>query len=156
MYPRTVVFCLLIAMWVAIALPYLDWNWWLGIASCLLVVCLVFRMRLVDHDHPPLRLYLKMPIYIVWLLGQIIKANIDVARRILSPELPIAPRFIDVDVKRPYELTQVLYANSITLTPGTVSTDLTNDVVRVHALSDASARSLESGAIERKIAWLEK
>ncbi len=156
MYARIVVFFLLATMWVVVSAPHLSWNWWLGIASCLLVAWLAFRMRLVDRNHPPLRLYFKIPIYVLWLLGRIIVSNISVARQVLSPGLPIAPRYIDVNLKRPYELTRVFYANSVTLTPGTVSASLTDDALRVHILSDQSARDIESGALEKKIAWLEK
>lgn len=156
MYSRIIVFSLLAAMWVLIATPYLNWNWWIGIVSCLFVMWLAFRMQLIDRYNLPLRFYFKVPIYVIWLLGRIIVANINVARQILSPKLPIAPHYIDVDVKRPYEITRVFYANSITLTPGTVSASLEDDMLRVHVLSHKSAHDIESGALEKKIAWLER
>lgn len=143
-------------MWGVVSAHHLAWNWWLGVASCLLVTGLAFKMRLVGAGHPPVRVYLKLPFYIVWLVWRIIAANVDVARRILSPRLPIAPRFIELKMKRPYELTKVLYANSVTLTPGTVTTAINGDTLRIHALSGQSARDLEDGTFEKKISWVEK
>src|SRR5690606_40789661 len=59
--------------------------------------------------------------YWLWLLKEVVKANIDVAKIVLNPRLPISPTVISVEANRLPVVSQVLFANSITLTPGTVS-----------------------------------
>lgn len=156
MYLRSVVFILLFALWAIVSAQYLAWNWWLGIVACLLTTYFAFAMRLVGGAPPPLKVYLKLPFYIVWLIGQIIIANLDIAKRILSPQLSIQPRWMKIPTQGSSTLTQTLYPNSITLTPGTVSVEVQEDSLEIHALTDASAAGIEQQVIARKIQWLEK
>jgi len=123
----------------------------LGLASCLLVVLISRRMRIVDREGTPLELAARAPLYAPWLVWQVFKANVDVARRILSPSLPISPRVIRVKTSQRSDLARVIYANSITLTPGTVSLTLEGDVIEVHALTREAAEELESGKMDRRV-----
>ena len=75
----------------------------------------------------------------------------DVAKRILSPRLPISPRVIRVKAGQQSDLARVIYANSITLTPGTVSLSLEGDEIEVHALTREAAEELESGKMDRRV-----
>ena len=68
----------------------------MGILSCAFVVYLSGRLSIVDEEGYSIRLVWNLALYIPWLIWAIVKANIDVAKRILSPGLPIAPRIIRV------------------------------------------------------------
>jgi len=67
----------------------------------------------------------------------------------------ISPRLIRVPASQKTALGQVLYANSITLTPGTISLDLRDDEILIHALSTSSAEGLQEGTMDRRAAWVE-
>lgn len=89
--------------------------------------------------------YLKYAVYWIWLLGEIVKASIDVARVVLNPKMPINPHV--VQFKRPMSnpLAHTTLANSITLTPGTITMDIDEGVYTIHALTDGAADGLEDG-----------
>ena len=127
----------------------------LGLISCAVVVMIVRRMNVVDHEGAPLELSLRPLRYLPWLLWEIVKANVDVARRILHPRLPIHPTLITVKAGQQRDLGRVIYANSITLTPGTVSVDLVGDEITVHALSRKAAAGVQSGEMDRRVTKLE-
>lgn len=93
----------------------------------------------------------KVPVYWLWLDWQIILSNISVARKILSPRLAINPRLITVDAGQKDDLDRVVYANSITLTPGTVSLKIDGDTILVHALDEEFAADLEGGEMRRRV-----
>ncbi len=126
-----------------------------GIFSCLLVVLLSRRMGIIDEETVPVQLGLRPFVrYAPWLVSQIVVANIDVARRILSPKMPIEPALIQVKVTQQGDLGRVIYANSITLTPGTVSVDLEGDTITVHALTTEAAESLSNGQMDGRVTHL--
>ena len=78
-------------------------------------------------------------------------ANIDVIKRILTPGKSISPTLITIPASKKTDLSKVIYANSITLTPGTVTLDLTGDEIKVHALSKEGAEDLESGRMAKVV-----
>ena len=83
-----------------------------------------------------------------WLIKEVFKANLNVARRILSRPLQIDPSVADVPARQKTEVGRVIFANSITLTPGTVSLDIQNGTIRVYWLAwqpDALAGMDEMG-----------
>ncbi len=84
-------------------------------------------------------------------MWQIVIANIDVARRVLSPSLPISPTLIRVKASQSTDLGQAIYANSITLTPGTISIDVEDGEILVHALTREGAQSLLDGEMDRRV-----
>ena len=127
----------------------------LGMASCVLVVYMAERMKIVDEEGHPVHLALALLLYIPWLVVAIIKANIDVAKRVLSPSLPISPRMVRIKANQKTDLTRVIFANSITLTPGTVSVDLVGDDILIHALTREAAEDVQSGDMDRRVTNLE-
>ena len=84
--------------------------------------------------------------YLPWLVWQIVIASLQVARVVLDPALPIAPRVLRVRVPLPHNFARLVLANSITLTPGTVTLDVEGDDYLVHALTPASAMGLGTSA----------
>lgn len=128
----------------------------LGLASIVLVVIIASRMDVVDDEGHPYHLQpFRVLDYWGWLLVEIIKANIDVSKRILHPVMPIAPTLLRVRASQTSEVGQVIYANSITLTPGTVSVDLNEDYIEVHALTRETADALKTGEMDRRVTMLE-
>jgi multicomponent Na+:H+ antiporter subunit E len=126
-----------------------------GGVSCIVAVAIVRRMKIVDRESAPIEVTLGALLYLPWLLWEIVKANLDVARRILDPRLPISPRIIRVKAGQRHDIARVIYANSITLTPGTVSIDVEGDEITVHALTEEAARGVESGEMARRVTRLE-
>jgi multicomponent Na+:H+ antiporter subunit E len=126
-----------------------------GVLSCVLVVVIAQRMKLLDEDTPSLLFGLRSLVYFPWLLVEIVKSNIDVAKRILDPQLPISPTIFRVKTSQRGDLAKVLYANSITLTPGTVSIRVNNDEIEVHALTREAAQGFDNGEMDRRVSWVE-
>jgi len=127
----------------------------LGVLSCLLVVAVCRRMKIVDPEGHPIHLIPGLLRYAPWFLWAVIKSNIDVARRILHPRLPIGPRVIRVEASQKTHLGQVIYANSITLTPGTVAVETDEGVIDVHALTGEAAEDVCSGAMDGRVTDME-
>jgi len=72
--------------------------------------------------------------YISTLLMELVKANLNVAKIVLNPKLPISPKIMKVDTNLQSRAAQTLLANSITLTPGTISVELNEDTLYIHTL----------------------
>lgn len=123
----------------------------LGILSTLLSVYLSKRMDIIDHESYPVHLSLRLLRYYFFLGKEIIVANIDVIKRILTPGKSISPTLITIPASKKTDLSKVIYANSITLTPGTVTLDLTGDEIKVHALSKEGAEDLQSGRMAKAV-----
>jgi len=128
----------------------------LGAVSILLVVTITLRMNVVDHEDQPLHLTLRFPLYWAWLAGEIVKANIDVVRCIWSPTGAISPTRIRLTASQRTTVGKVIYANSITLTPGTVTMGLEGNQIEVHALTIAAATSLQDGEMGHRVRELER
>jgi multicomponent Na+:H+ antiporter subunit E len=127
----------------------------LGLVSALLVVWLVRRMEVVDHESVPMHLTRQAATFWPWLLVEIVKSNIDVVRRVLDPRLPIERSVIRVPTGTMSPLRETIYANSITLTPGTVSLDVNDGEVIVHALSREAADAVREGGMARRVEAME-
>ena len=82
--------------------------------------------------------------YLATFFPALIRANLDVARRVLSPSLPIHPAVVDVRTSLKSRLGRLLLANSITLTPGTLSIDVQGDRLLVHWIDCAPGRDMDS------------
>jgi multicomponent Na+:H+ antiporter subunit E len=126
-----------------------------GVISTAICVWIAMRMDVADHEGVPMRLGMRTPLYWPWLAVQIAKSNVDVARRILTPSLPISPTTVRIRMSQRTPLGRVVYANSITLTPGTVSMSIDDDTILVHALTEENALALEEGEMSRRVAVFE-
>ena len=127
----------------------------LGVGSVVAVVWIAHRMDVIDHEGHPIHLTIRAFLYWPWLLKEIIKANFDIARIIVTRKMPINPTVIRVKATQETELGQVVYANSITLTPGTVTIDIDKDIMGVHALTLGAAEELKSGRMDRRVTNME-
>lgn len=101
-------------------------------------------------------MYLKFLLYIPYLIKEIILANIDMVYRVLHPKLPIDPVIIKFNTELETDFCIITYANSITLTPGTVTIDINKrKEFIVHALTSKYATTLLSRTIEKRIKVIE-
>lgn len=125
-----------------------------GVFSCGLCTVVAMRMRGDDFESVPLGAWGRLVVYQPWIIWEIIKSNLHVARVVLSPSLPIQPKLVRVKASQKTAFGQVLYANSITATPGTISLDLRDGEILVHALTQETADGLD-GVMDAKCTWVE-
>lgn len=123
----------------------------LGILSIVLTVLVARRLDLLDEEGHPIRLAFGALFYWPWLIKEIVVANIDVAIAILKGAKGIHPNVFTVKASQESDLGRVTYANSITLTPGTVTIGLEGDVLTVHALTRESADGVKSGDMDARV-----
>ena len=126
----------------------------LGLFSCLLSLWLGQRMGFFRHPMP-LRALLRLPGRWLWLLKEVIKSSLEVARVVLSPSLPIQPELVELTTSEKTDAGKVILGNSITLSPGTVTIDVHEDRLLVHCLTANSAAGLRDRETERRTARLE-
>ena len=126
----------------------------LGLLSCALCLYVTWKANFIDNEGLPLHLLVRLPVYTIWLFKEIIKANIDTAKIIIlnNPN----PQNFRVKSSQKTEAGRVMYANSITLTPGTVTTQLDEDILEVHALTAEMAADVKSGQMDKMVTWLER
>ncbi len=145
----------LFLIWLLLSGHYTTFLISLGLISGFIVVAVVARMRLLGPDSVPLLLTPRFQLYLPWLIWQIAQSNLSVLRCILSPGPPIQPCVLHTTATQKSDLGQVIYANSITLTPGTVSIDLRPGEITVHALTRAAANDVRSGKMDRRVRAIE-
>ena len=98
---------------------------------------------------------LRLPGYLLWLAKEVLVSSVAVARRVWSPRPALLPTVDATSMAGLSELAQVVYANSITLTPGTLSLDVGDDRIEVHSLNPVGVEQLHAGAMLRQVRRLE-
>ncbi|MEH6475930.1 MAG: Na+/H+ antiporter subunit E [Sneathiella sp.] len=141
----------LFAVWLLFSGIYTPLTMGFGIASCVVVALIARRMDVIDHEGLPFQLGPKMILYWGWLMVEIVKANLDVAKCVLFPKRHLRPSLFLSKITQTSDLGRVIYANSVTLTPGTVTVDLHEDNILVHALTVGSADGVKSGEMDQKV-----
>jgi len=152
---RVLTFSVLFAVWLLWSGHYTGMLLTFGVISCLLCVWLAERMERVAGAQRDYRLGLRWIPYGPWLLLEIVKSNVDVARAILSKDLKIQPQLVRLKATQKTDMARVIYANSITLTPGTITLDVRGDDFLVHALLDVTAEGVLTGEMDRRCTALE-
>jgi multicomponent Na+:H+ antiporter subunit E len=154
--PHTIsLFLTLAAFWLLNSGHYTLLILSLGFISIALVLYVAHRMDVVDHESQPLHLTLKIPGHLVWLTKEIILSNISVVKHVWFGSETISPVLTRVQASQKTDIGKVIYANSITLTPGTVAVDLVGDQITVHALSRENIEDLQTGEMDRRTSRLE-
>jgi len=129
----------------------------LGALSCLFCIWVSLRMGIVDEEGAPVQLGIRpFTKYAPYLIGEIIKSNITVTKIICSRKMPLQRNLIEVSANQKSALGRVILANSITLTPGTVSVRMEGAKILVHALSFEGAEEDLSGDMDRRVCELER
>jgi len=127
-----------------------------GIVCAALVVAFTRRMQLLDREGYPLHLVPRALLsYWPWLLWEICKSAWDVSRIVVHPRLPISPTMTRVPATQRSDLGRTAYANSITLTPGTIAIEAEGGEILVHALTREAARGLDAGDMDRRVTAFE-
>lgn len=138
-------------LWSGINLPLIIGF---GVFSIAFVLWLMKRMDDVACEDPPYTLGIKPVLYLPYLIIEIIKANIDVTKAILNPK-SISPRMFRTKASQKTDIARVIYANSITLTPGTITLDMRGDELLIHALTKDTQAGVESGDMDKRVTKLE-
>ena len=126
-----------------------------GAVCAVLCAAVAWRMGVLDDEGHPIHLLPRAALYIPWLLREIVKSSWSVARIVLNPRLPIAPVMTRVRTTQTTPLGVNIFANSITLTPGTITVGVEDDALIVHALTDDGAVDLEGGDMDRRVTRFE-
>ena len=147
---------ILFGFWLALSGHYTPLLLGFGVASCVLVVYIALRMEVVDHEGMPLHVTGRVLLYLPWLLKEILVANVEVAMVILHPKLPISPRMVVFHGSQKTDLGRAIYANSITLTPGTVTTGVEGQDFQIHALRAADLETDAEQRMDWRCTWVEK
>ncbi len=147
---------LLIAFWLLNSGHYAPLMLFFGAFSVAVVLIITLRMDVVDAEAQPLHLVRVIPAYYLWLLKELVVSNIDVAQSIWRGKSSISPAMATLKCDLKTDIGRVIYANSITLTPGTVAIDIDQNSVTVHALVAKSIDALRSGDMEARVSRLEK
>ena len=128
----------------------------LGLGSIALILLITHKMDVVDQESQPIYLTTNIFGYFGWLIKEIVKANITVVKHIWLRGDSISPTLTKIKISQQTDMGKVIYANSITLTPGTVAIDLVEDEITVHALLYKDIESLEAGEMDRRVTRLER
>jgi len=146
-----VLFCL----WLLLSGHYGNLLLSLGALSCIFVAWVSEKLGLFTNNFSTIKFNAKLPIFLPWFFIEIIKSNLDVCWRILHPKLPIDPQFFSVKTSQHTDLGRAVYANCITLTPGTYSLGIDADSIEVHSLTKQLADDLQQGELSKRIETLE-
>lgn len=144
----------LAAFWLLLSGHYTVILLSLGALSIAIVAWIAQRMQIVDREQG-LHVTPGLPRYLLWLSGQIFLAALAVARWVWSPRPTLHPVVGPVPTGRGSELSQVIYANSITLTPGTLAMSVDDDAIEVHSLQPAGLAALREDVMLRRVRRLE-
>lgn len=135
---------LLSGMWQSLLLVF-------ALVSVLLVLFVITRMDAVDKASTSIRINFALLAYVAWLLREIARSSIDVARIIWSRKVKVEPALAELEFDPALVGGRVLFANSLTLTPGTLSVDLSENTITVHALNAESITHLKEGEMQQRI-----
>ena len=154
MQAKLVTFVIMLSFWVILSGMFDAFHLTLGVICCILVSLFSGKMLFTD-----LRVEVRigqifgMLVYGPWLLWEIVLSSLQVAYIVLHPQMldKMDPQIIRFKTKLKSNFARVTFAQSITLTPGTITVSLQNDEMTVYALTQSAADSLP-GEMEKRIA----
>lgn len=145
----------LFAFWLLLSGIYTPFLVGSGLVASVAVAALASRMELADREGHPIHLALAGLAYWPWLLKEIGKSGWQVTRIILDPRLPISPTLVRFKPTQTSAVGLVTHANSITLTPGTITVEATREEFLVHALTREGAAGVVDSEMDRRVTRLE-
>ena len=142
---------LLFLLWLLLSNRYEPLFIALGLFSAVTIAWLHDKQ---PGPHNPTIPFFRFMVYLPRLCYRIVLSNLHVARLILHPRLPIAPKMIRYRTTLHHPTAVVLLAHSITITPGTITAEANLTELEIHALDGDSATDLTTGKLEKEIAWV--
>lgn len=134
----------LFVIYFMLVFPASGYDYTAGALLAPLILFLSMRISPIQLRYFSLKNVMWMLAYVPYLLYKIIQANIDVALRVLNPKLPINPGFIKVKVDSKDKLYKLMLANSITLTPGTLTCEIKDELLIVHTVDEKAYKNREN------------
>ncbi len=148
-----ILFFILFSIWLLMSGHYNVLIVSLGIISCAFCVYVAKRGKLIDDEGLPIFFMPRLLNYLIWLFKEILKSNLSTAKVIINGK--VEPETFTVKTSQVTDVAKVTYANSITLTPGTVTTKIQKGVFEVHALNSDFGNDVRTNEMDKKVTWLE-
>jgi len=142
--------------WLALSGHFEPWFLIWGVVSAVVSALIAYRMRVVDAEGHPTQTFVSALTYFPWLVWEIVKSCWSVTKLIVHPDLPISPTMTRVRATQRSAVGIATYANSITLTPGTITTGVKGNILTVHALVRDGALDLEGGGMDARVTRFER
>ena len=149
-------FCALLGFWLLLSGHFTLFLILAGVGSSAAVVWFALRMEVVDREGVPAHFWRAPLSYWPWLGWEIVKAAWRVSKIILHPGLPISPTLVRFKPSQESDVGLVTHANSITLTPGTITVQASAQEFLVHGLTRAGAEACIGSEMDRRIRELER
>ncbi|MEM7396896.1 MAG: Na+/H+ antiporter subunit E [Verrucomicrobiota bacterium] len=147
---------ILFALWLVLSGHYTKLLIGLGLLTSFLLARMGSKFGVLDPSQHSVRLFARTLTYIPWLVKEIVKSNIEVTRQIWQFPLHLKPRVFWTKANQENDKALVIYANSITLTPGTISINSRPGQIQVHALDEEGEIGLNEGEMNQRVTRLEK
>ena len=143
--------------WLALSGHYETWLVVSGAVLSVLVVAFCLFKGITDEEGFPIEKLPRALLYWPWLGWRMALSALNVARLILHPRLPISPTMVKVDALQKSAVGLTAYANSITLTPGTISVEVSEQgmAIWVHAITRENAEGFADDEMNRRVAWMD-
>ncbi len=145
----------LFGFWLALSGHYTPFLMTIGFLAVLVIVYISWKMGVIDAEGHPIQLVPAAITYFPWLAFEILKSAWSVTKAILSPTLAISPTMAVIRASQKTNPGLVTYANSITLTPGTITVAVQGDKFTIHALEASGADDLEAGGMDKRVSQFE-
>ncbi len=146
---------ILFAFWMLLSGHFDPFHLTLGAICCIITAYLFHDLLFANVRVGDMRVVaLRFLCYIPWLIQQIVLSNLHVASVVLRRKMPINPQIITFKTKLETDISSITLANSITLTPGTITMDIRDGVYYVHALDQKVADDLNAGEMEDRVAHI--
>src|SRR5690606_28002331 len=146
----------LFLFWLALSGQFTTMLLGIGLVTSILVALAASRLKIADDEGHPVHLLIGAITYWPWLVKAIAVSPFTVAKVVLNPSLPMSPTTTVVSASQRTTAGSATYANSITLTPGTVTTGVNGNELTVHALQRAGADDLEAGGMDARVLRFEE
>ena len=127
-----------------------------GLVSTFFVVWFTYHLNLLTTDGARSQILRGYPLYLLWLTWEIIVSNILLAKIILAPKMVLHRQIVHTKANQSSDLAKAIYANSITLTPGTLTVDLNSEGFVVHSMAKTFTDDIRSDKMNDRVAKLEK
>lgn len=146
----------LFAFWLLLSGVYTPFLVLSGLVASVAVALLASRMEVADREGHPVHLTLAAAAYWPWLAKEIARSGWRVTRIILDPRLPISPTLVRFRPSQKSAVALATHANSITLTPGTITVDARHGEFLVHALTREAAAGVVASEMDARVSRLDR